>query len=120
MQYPSQPRASANSIYYVAADRQLWQSDAQGSAVRGVYAGFSAMYAPPELNRVSQYYELRLYAKGLFDGRPRDQIAIVATNTAWSDAAVNAAVAKGHLVHRDSTAISGTYTAHLAPGYTQA
>ncbi|MGY8685848.1 carbohydrate porin [Bradyrhizobium sp. UFLA05-153] len=116
LQYPTQPRANANSVYYVAADRQLWQSDAQGSAARGIYGGFSVMYAPPDLNRVSQYYELRLYAKGLFDSRPHDQIAVVATNTAWSNFAVDAALAKEHLVHRDSTAISGTYTAHLAPG----
>ncbi|WP_346659840.1 hypothetical protein [Bradyrhizobium sp. 200] len=43
-------------------------------------------------------------------------MAVVATNTVWSNFAVEAALAKGHLVHRDSTAISGTYTAHLAPG----
>ncbi|WP_258769282.1 carbohydrate porin [Bradyrhizobium arachidis] len=116
LQYPKQPRADGNSIYYVAADTQLWQSDVQGSPARGVYAGVSVMYAPPDLNRVSEYYELRLYAKGLFDSRPRDQIAIVATNTAWSNVAVEAAAAKGHLVHRNSTALSGTYTAHLAPG----
>lgn len=116
LQHPTQPRTSGNSIYYIAADRQLWQADAQGLAARGIYAGISVMYAPPDLNRVSQYYELRLYAKGLFDSRPHDQIAIVATNTAWSYIAVDAALAKGHLAHRDSTAISGTYTAHLAPG----
>lgn len=29
---------------------------------------------------------------------------------------MNAALAKGNLVHWDSKAISGTYTAHLAPG----
>ncbi|KRQ94522.1 porin [Bradyrhizobium jicamae] len=116
LQYPNQPRANANSVYYVAVDRQLWQSDIQGSASRGIYGGFSVMYAPPDLNKVSQYFELRLYAKGLFDSRPSDQIAIVATNTAWSNFAVDAALAKGHLVHRDSTVFSGTYTAHLAPG----
>ncbi|WP_082656278.1 carbohydrate porin [Bradyrhizobium valentinum] len=116
LQYPQQSRADANSVYYVAADRQLWQSDVQGSAYRGIYGGFSVMYAPPDLNKVSQYYELRLYAKGLFDSRPSDQIAIVATNTVWSNFAVDAALAKGNLVHRDSTAILGTYTAHLAPG----
>ncbi|WP_456639158.1 carbohydrate porin [Bradyrhizobium sp. USDA 10063] len=116
LQYPEQPRANANSVYYVAADRQLWQSDVQGSAYRGIYGGFSIMYAPPDLNRVTQYYELRLYAKGLFDSRPTDQIAVVATNAVWSNFLVDAALAKGNLVHRDSTAISGTYTAHLAPG----
>ncbi|WP_225119733.1 carbohydrate porin [Bradyrhizobium sp. BRP22] len=116
LQYPQQPRVNANSTYYVAADRQLWQSALKGSAYRGIYGGFSVMYAPPDLNRVSQYYELRLYAKGLFDSRPTDQIAIVATNTVWSNYAVDAALAEGNLVHRDSTAILGTYTAHLAPG----
>ncbi|MFB9264804.1 carbohydrate porin [Bradyrhizobium erythrophlei] len=113
---PTQPRVDQNSFYYVAADRQLWQTDVQGTASRGIYGGFSVMGAPPDRNKVSQYYELRVYAKGLFDSRPKDQIAIVATDTVWSNFAVAAAAAKGSLVHRDSKAISGTYTAHLAPG----
>lgn len=113
---PSQPRANANSAYYVAADRQFWQADAEGSPARGIYGGFSAMYAPSDVNKVSRYLELRLYAKGLFGSRPGDQIAIAATNTAWSHLAVDAALAKGDLVHRDSTAIWGRYTARLAPG----
>ncbi|MHB0790518.1 carbohydrate porin [Bradyrhizobium sp. 5.13L] len=114
--YPLQPRVNANSAYYVAVDRQFWQSDAQGSPARGVYGGFSAMYAPSDVNKVSRYLELRLYAKGLFSSRPGDQIAIAATNIAWSHFAVDAALVKGDLVHRDSTAIWGRYTARLAPG----
>lgn len=114
--YPIQPSANANSAYYVAVDRQFWQSDAQGSPARGIYGGFSAMYAPSDVNKVSRYLEVRLYAKGLFSSRPGDQIAIAATNIAWSHFAVDAALAKGDLVHRDSTAIRGRYTARLAPG----
>lgn len=114
--YPSQPRANANSAYYVAVDRQFWQSDAEGSPARGIYGGFSAMYAPSDVNKVTRYLELRVYAKGLFSSRPGDQIAIAATNIAWSHFAVDAAMAKGDLVHRDSTAIWGRYTARLAPG----
>ncbi|WP_245288555.1 carbohydrate porin [Bradyrhizobium sp. WSM4349] len=110
------PTAKANSVYYVAADRQFWQSAVHGSASRGIYGGFSVMYAPPDLNRASQYYELRLYAKGLFDSRPTDQMSLVVNNTIWSHFAVDAALAKEQLAHRDSTAISGLYTAHLAPG----
>lgn len=113
---PSQPRAGANSAYYVAVDRQFWQADAEGSPARGIYGGFSAMYAPSDVNKVSRYLELRLYAKGLFSSRPGDRIAIAATNIAWSHFAVDAALAKGDLVHRDSTAIWGRYTARLAPG----
>ncbi|WP_271567057.1 carbohydrate porin [Bradyrhizobium sp. CCBAU 11386] len=116
LQYPNGPRADENSFYYVAADRQLWQTAAQSSAARGIYGGFTVMYAPPDLNKVTEYYELRLYAKGLFDSRPSDQIAVVATDTVWSHFAVDAAAAKGSLVHLDSKAISATYTAHLAPG----
>lgn len=113
---PDQQRDSGNNFHYIAADRQLWQSDVEGSPSRGIYGGFSVMGAPPDLNRISQYYELRLYAKGPFDSRPSDLIALVATNTAWSKFAVDAALAKGQLAHRDTTAITGTYTAHLAPG----
>lgn len=114
--HPTQPRADDNSFYYVAADRQLWQNDVRGTASRGIYGGFTVMGAPPDLNKVDQYYEVRLYAKGLFDSRPSDQISIVATNTVWSNFAVDTAATKGSLVHRDAKAISGTYTAHLAPG----
>lgn len=113
---PTQPRANANSAYYVAVDRQFWQSDAEGSPARGIYGGFSAMYAPSDVNKVSRYLELRVYAKGLFNSRPGDRIAIAATNIAWNHFAVDAALAKGDLVHRDSTAIWGRYTARLAPG----
>lgn len=116
LEYPKQARADENSFYYVAADRQLLQTNVQSSASRGIYGGFSVMYAPADLNKVSQYYEARLYTVGLFDSRPSDQISIVATDTVWSNYAVDAALAKGSLVHWDSKAISGTYTAHLAPG----
>ncbi|MBH5372238.1 carbohydrate porin [Bradyrhizobium sp. CNPSo 4016] len=111
-----QQRESGNNFHYIAADRQLWQSDAAGSPSRGIYGGFSVMGAPPDLNKISRYYELRLYAKGAFDSRPSDLIALVATNTAWSKLAVDAALANGQLTHRDTAAITGTYTAHLAPG----
>ncbi|WP_376708543.1 carbohydrate porin [Bradyrhizobium australafricanum] len=113
---PDQQRQSGNNFYYIAADRQLWQSDVEGTPSRGIYGGFSIMGAPPDLNRISQYYELRLYAKGPFDSRPTDLISLVASNTAWSKVAVDAALAKGQLAHRDTTAITGTYIAHLAPG----
>ncbi|TWB86900.1 porin [Bradyrhizobium macuxiense] len=114
--YPSEPEADENSFYYVAADRQLFQTDIQGSASRGYYGGFSVMHAPPDLNRVSQYYELRLYAKGLFDSRPTDIVSFVAADTVWSNIAVETALAAGKLVHGDAKSVSANYSAHLAPG----
>ncbi len=113
---PNQQRTDPNTFYYIAADRQFLQTNVQDSASRGIYGGFSVMGAPPDLNTVSQYYELRFYVNGPFDWRPTDQISIVATDTVWSKLAVDAALAKGKLVHRDSQAIAATYTAHLAPG----
>ncbi len=113
---PKQKRESGNHFYYIAADRQLWQSKVNETPNRGIYGGFSIMGFPPDLNRISQYYELRLYARGTFDSRPSDLIAIVASRTRWSTFAVDAALAKGQLAHGDTTAITGTYTAHLAPG----
>ena len=41
-----------------------------GQAARGIYGGVTAMYAPAEFNRVSQYYELRFYGSVFC---PRDQ-----------------------------------------------
>ncbi|WP_271600131.1 carbohydrate porin [Bradyrhizobium sp. CCBAU 45384] len=114
--FPKNPRGDENTFYYVAADRQFSQIAPQGAASRGIYGGFSVMGAPPDQNKVTQYYEVRLYAKGLFDSRPTDQISIVATDTVWSNFAVQNALAAKNLAHNDSKAISGTYTAHLGPG----
>ncbi|QOZ33229.1 carbohydrate porin [Bradyrhizobium sp. CCBAU 53421] len=116
LEYPKQPRADENGFYYLTFDQQLWQSNVRSSASHGIYGGFSVMYAPPDLNTVSQYYEVRLYSKGLFESRPDDQISLVVTDTVWSNFAVAAAAAQGKLVHSDSKGISATYSAHLAPG----
>lgn len=110
-------RAEGNSFYYLLADRQLWQSvPVRGSAGRGIYAGFSVMYAPPEFNTISQYYEGRLYGKGLFDRRPDDLISLVLTDTVFSKYSVYQALLKNQLTHTDSKAITVSYSAHLAPG----
>ncbi|WP_334508786.1 carbohydrate porin [Bradyrhizobium sp. AZCC 1693] len=69
--YETGAKDSGVGAAYFLADRQLWQN-APGSpltAYRGVYAGISAMYAPPEYAAYSQYYEARVYSVGLFDLR---------------------------------------------------
>ncbi|MDP9155442.1 MAG: carbohydrate porin [Pseudomonadota bacterium] len=110
-------RTGGNSWYYFLVDRQLWQIDGRaGSGRRGVYGGFSVMYAPPNLNRFTQYYELRLYGQGLLDSRPDDLVSLVATSTAWSPVAIENAEAAGSLVHRTSQSITATYSAHIAKG----
>jgi len=109
-------RVGHNSWYYLLADRQLWQKSPAGSPGRGLYIGASVMYAPPYANAVSQYYELRLYAKGIFDSRPYDMISLVATDTVWGRDAINYYASKGSLVHRDSVAITLSYSARVMRG----
>lgn len=110
-------RTEGNSFYYFLTDRQLWQNvPVKGSANRGIYAGFSVMYAPPELNTISQYYEVRLYGKGLFNSRPDDMLSLVLTDTVFSKYLVDQALLSNKLAHTDSKAATISYNAHLAPG----
>jgi porin len=110
-------RTGGNSWYYLLADKQLWQIDGgPHSAARGVYGGFSVMYAPADLNTFSQYYELRLYGQGLFNIRPDDVVSLVATSTAWSSVAIENAEAAGDKTHRTSQSITVSYSAHIAKG----
>ncbi len=109
-------RVDHNAFYYLLGDRQVWQMAPSSSPARGLYVGASAMYAPPDANAVNQYYELRLYGKGLFESRPYDLISLVMTDTVWGSNAVNLTASKGNLVHRDSKAITLSYSARLLPG----
>ncbi|WP_354259116.1 carbohydrate porin [Bradyrhizobium sp. F1.13.3] len=110
-------RTEGNSFSYLLVDRQLWQNvPVQGSAGRGIYAGFSVMYAPPELNTISLYYEGRLYGKGLLNSRPDDMISLVLTDTVFSKYLVEQALLNNKLAHTDSKAITLSYSAHLARG----
>jgi porin len=69
-------RNTGNYAAYVLADQQFVQlAPVEGQAARGVYAGVTAMYAPPEFNRFSQYYEFRLYGIGLLPSRPSDMVS---------------------------------------------
>ena len=74
------------------------------------------MYAPPEFNRISQYYELRFYGIGLLASRPRDMLSLVISRNVFSNYLVDAALQKGQLAHADSLSITAAYIAMLAPG----
>ena len=109
-------RSGYNTFYYGLADRQLWQKDPANGAYKGIYAGFSILYAPPELNEFSQYYEARLYGIGLFNGRPNDVMSLLATDTIFSNFAVANATKAGALTHDDSRALTVSYSARFSPG----
>lgn len=110
-------RSTGNQFYYLLGDRQIWQaSDSPRAANRGIYVGGSVMYAPPRLNRFTQYYELRLYGIGLIDSRPTDMMSLVITDNVFSKYLIDAARESGEMAHRDSNAITLSYNAHLAKG----
>jgi porin len=109
-------RSTGNYAAYVLADHQFLQLAPEGQAARGVYAGATAMYAPPELNRFSQYYELRLYGIGLLPSRPRDMASVVVSRNVFSHYLVDAALQRGQLAHAGNVSITAAYSAVIAPG----
>jgi porin len=110
-------RRTGDYAAYFLADQQFVQwAPAPGQAARGVYAGVTAMYAPAEFNRVSRYYELRLYEIGLLLSRPRDMLSLVTSRNVFSNYLVDAALQRGQLAHAGSLSITAVYIAILAPG----
>ena len=74
------------------------------------------MYAPPELNRVSQYYEARLYGIGLLPSRPGDMVSVVVSRNVFSQYLVDAALLAGQLAHTGNFSVTAAYYAPIAPG----
>ncbi len=110
-------RSDDNYGLYIFGDHQFWQSAPyERTAARGLYAGFTVEYAPPALNRFSQYYEARLYGFGLIPRRPRDLLSVVATRNVFSSYAVDTAIAERQLAHRSTEALTVAYSAHVLPG----
>jgi porin len=109
-------RSDGNSFFYLLGDQQLWQAAPTTGPRRGFYAGFSAMYAPPETNTFTSYYELRLYDIGAIPRRPDDVISLVLTDSLWSNILIDSTIAAGKLAHTDSKSATLSYNAHLSPG----
>lgn len=102
---------------FLLADRQLVQTAPVGeSAARGIYAGLSVEYAPPQYNRFSQYYEGRIYGFGLIPSRPLDLVSLVYNRNVYSDLLVNASRAAGNLAHAATNTYSVSYSAHVFHG----
>ena len=105
--------------FYVLGDHQFVQlSHEDKSAYRGVYAGFSAMYAPPDINRFSQYYEFRLYGIGVVKSRPRDMMSLIVSDNVFGSDYVEQTRRTGSLAHGDAKSATASYTAHVIRGLT--
>ncbi|HVJ09655.1 MAG TPA: carbohydrate porin [Acidisarcina sp.] len=111
---------------YLIADRQFTHTSATNER-RGLYAGFSAMYVPPSVNKYTQYYEFRLYDNGPISKRPSDFASLVFSHTDNSEFYTRTQVAQGKRVWNSAWSATGTYTTKLyrgaywvnALGYTQ-
>jgi len=107
--------SSGNFCAYLLADRQLSRSFGM-QADKGLYVGGSAMIAPARMNAYSQYYELRVYEKGPFHGRPSDMFSLVATRSVHSPDLMRNLVAQGATVWRHTNSITGSYAVRAARG----
>ena len=114
-----QRRHNPNFGLYFLADRQLIQTAPNagpGSAIRGIYAGVSAMYAPSYFNVFSQYYEARLYGFGLVPGRPFDFVSLVYNRNVFSEDLVRLTRSFGRLAHDNANTYTASYSAHVLHG----
>jgi porin len=115
-------RTASKTGYYALIDRQLTQSNpgSEKQAYRGLYAGASAMYTSPKTSIVAQYYEARLYGKGLMASRPLDTISLIYTHQTLSKreaAVVDANSDQTGLYAATATnSVTGSYNAHLFRG----
>ncbi len=106
-----------NYFLYLLGDRQLLKvSSAPKESYRGLYAGFSVEYAPPNLNPFSQYYEARLYGLGLLPHRPFDQMALIFTDNIFSQFFIERLNSVHQLTHTDSKAITASYSFQVTHG----
>lgn len=110
---------SDNAGFYALADRQFVHFD-QSTGRRGLYGGVSAMWAKPQTNSITQYYEARLYAFGPFASRPNDMLSLVAQHNGISDHfgdVINASSATTGVYPRQSlNSFTGSYTFKLTAG----
>ncbi len=112
------PGTTAHNHYLsLLADRQLLQlGDTPTTAHRGLYAGFTVMQAPAEVDRFDQYYEMRLYMKGPFASRPTDSMSLVINQNRFSKYAVASSKARHQLTDVQATIASLGYTANIIRG----
>jgi porin len=123
-QLATNPTGTHKGSYAFAflGDRQLWQQDpsSPSTAYRGIYAGVSAMYAPPETTGITQYYEARAYWIGPLESRPTDMATVSYARNVISPYVVEATNAfssvTGTFAARSTNSVTASYTAHLASG----
>lgn len=105
---------SNNKGFYAGVDYQLTQLE-PSMPYRGVYAGLSFTYAPPNTNLYSRYLEARVYGIGIIPGRPSDLASLVLTYNGFSRSALKTYY-PGLDTANDTTSITASYAYRVLPG----
>ena len=100
---------------FIAVDRQLSQIDGE-KPFRGLYAGATVNYAPPQQNFYTQYYEARLYGIGLLQNRPFDLASLVTTYNKYSPAGLRVNTPEGQSNYPGTFAVIGSYAYRVRAG----
>jgi porin len=106
---------AGNWAVYALWDRQL-TSLSKKQSYRGLYVGASVMYAPPEQNLFSQYYEARIYDIGPFDARPGDFASLVIFHETYSREGQEALAPTAFGSNDATSSVIGSYAFHVRPG----
>ena len=104
-----------NWMVYALADYQFYQPDKRAS-YRGVYAGFSALFAPDAINAYKSTLEARVYALGMIPGRPSDQVTMTVGLNGFSRSGGRALAATGVETNRNQFSVGALYAYHAARG----
>jgi porin len=112
-------KTAEKSGFYLLGDWQILRFDPSSAetAYRGLYFGGSAMYATPQTNVVTQYYEARAYIASPFPCRPKDQIGLVYLHQVFSQyLAETVDSSTGSFARSFSNTITSSYTLRVLSG----
>jgi len=108
-------KTSDNYAVYAAGDYQL-SHPGNSPTYRGIYTGLSFNYAPPDRNAISQYYEARVYAIGVFPSRPADMISFIYSHSQFSQFVRADVALEGLTSVAGSNSVTAAYVYHVAKG----
>ncbi len=100
---------------YVLGDYQVYKPSVT-EPYRGIFAGFSALFASSRVNVYRRTYEARAYAIGMIPGRSTDSITVTLGYNGFSKDAGRALEAIGQPTERSQWSVSGLYSFHAGRG----
>jgi hypothetical protein len=109
-------KTAGNYCAFVLMDYQLSMPDAK-APTRGAFVGGTAMKVPADFNAYAQYFEARLYDRGVLASRPTDVLSFVASYRMHSRYFTDRLATQGKTIWRASPSFTGTYSIHATRGH---